>query len=86
MIDGVLLRAYVLLQVRLWPLLGISPSMHNAAFAWVHFRQFVVTRHPGLVAKTKALLRRLAQLARQQSNGSRSSSSGGGSSAGGAAR
>jgi hypothetical protein len=44
--------------------------MHNAGFAWVHFRQFVITRHPGLVAKTKALLKRLALLARQQSRGS----------------
>eukprot|EP00775_Hariotina_reticulata_P003791 gene3791-4049_t len=28
-----------MLQVRLWPLLGISPAMHNAGFAWIHFRQ-----------------------------------------------
>ncbi|WIA21715.1 hypothetical protein OEZ85_000881 [Tetradesmus obliquus] len=67
-----------LLQARLWPLLGVSPSMHNAGFAWVHFRQFVLTRHPGLVAKTKALLKRLALLARQHSRGN----SGGGSGAG----
>lgn len=53
-------------QVRLWPLLGISPAMHNAGFAWIHFRQYVLTRHPGLISKTKALLKRLAQLAQQQ--------------------
>lgn len=40
--------------------------MHNAGFAWIHFRQFVLTRHPGLVSKTKALLKRLAQLAAAQ--------------------
>jgi hypothetical protein len=69
----------ICLQTKLWPLLGVSPSMHNAGFAWVHFRQFVITRHPGLVAKTKALLKRLAMLARQNSRGS----SGGGGSGGG---
>jgi hypothetical protein len=52
--------------------------MHNAGFAWVHFRQFVVTRHPGLVAKTKALLKRLALLARQHSRGVGSGGSNGG--------
>eukprot|EP00878_Enallax_costatus_P006953 GHUV01007287.1.p1 GENE.GHUV01007287.1~~GHUV01007287.1.p1 ORF type:complete len:760 (+),score=222.01 GHUV01007287.1:879-3158(+) len=57
-----------LLQERLWPLLGISHAMHNAGFAWIHFRQFVVTRHPGLLAKTKTLLKRLAQMSRQESN------------------
>jgi len=28
-----------LLQSRVWPLLGVSASMHNSCFAWVHFRQ-----------------------------------------------
>lgn len=28
-----------LLQTRVWPLLGVSPSMHNSCFAWIHFRQ-----------------------------------------------
>jgi hypothetical protein len=40
--------------------------MHNAAFAWIHFRQYVLIRHPGLLSKTKALLKRLAKLAGQQ--------------------
>lgn len=51
-----------MLQTKLWPLLGISPAMHNAGFAWIHFRQFVVTKEESLLAKTKALLRRLSQL------------------------
>ena len=32
-------------------------------FAWVHFRQFAITRELDLVSKTKALLRRLSALA-----------------------
>jgi hypothetical protein len=28
-----------MLQFRVWPLLGVSSSMHNSCFAWVHFRQ-----------------------------------------------
>lgn len=26
-------------QSRVWPLLGVSPAMHNSCFAWIHFRQ-----------------------------------------------
>ncbi|KIZ05819.1 hypothetical protein MNEG_2138 [Monoraphidium neglectum] len=51
-----------MLQTRVWPLLGVSPSMHNSCFAWIHFRQFVITKTPALVGSTKALLRRLAQV------------------------
>ncbi|KAI8470006.1 MAG: hypothetical protein J3K34DRAFT_521690 [Monoraphidium minutum] len=51
-----------LLQTRVWPLLGVSAPMHNCCFAWIHFRQFVVTKTPALVGSVKALLRRLAQL------------------------
>ncbi len=35
--------------------------MHNAGFAWIHFRQYVLTREQGLMNKTKTFIKRLAQ-------------------------
>ena len=72
-----------MLQTRVWPLVGVSSLMHNSCFAWIHFRQFVVTKSPVLVGSTKSLLRRLAQLGRSRGGGGAGSSSRGARSSGG---
>jgi hypothetical protein len=50
------------LQTRIGPLLGITPSMHAAVLAWVHFRQYVLTQEPQLLAETRQLLYKLAAM------------------------
>jgi len=41
-----------------WPTLGINRAMHNACFAWVFFRQYVITgqAEPDLAAAALAVL------------------------------
>jgi hypothetical protein len=51
------------LQTHIRPLLGIAPAMHSAVLAWVHFRQYVITQAPQLLAKTRGLLYQLAAIA-----------------------
>lgn len=51
------------LQTRIRPLLGIATPMHTAVLAWVHFRQYVITQAPQLLAETRGLLYKLASIA-----------------------
>jgi hypothetical protein len=37
--------------------------MHTAVMAWVHFRQYVITQAPQLLAETRGLLYKLASIA-----------------------
>jgi hypothetical protein len=37
--------------------------MHTAVLAWVHFRQYVITQAPQLLAETRGLLFKLASIA-----------------------
>jgi hypothetical protein len=36
--------------------------MHAAVLAWVHFRQYVLTQEPQLLAETRQLLYKLAAM------------------------
>eukprot|EP00798_Chlamydomonas_sp_ICE-L_P003064 gene3064-13083_t len=53
-------QAGLLLESHVWPLLGISPLLHLAINAWVHFRQYVRHEDPRLLRQVKALTSRLA--------------------------
>lgn len=44
------------------PVLGIVPLLHAAMLAWVHFRQYVITQAPQLLAETRSLLYKLASI------------------------
>lgn len=59
------------LQTHIRPLLGIAPAMHTAVLAWVHFRQYVITPAPQLLAETRGLLHKLAAIAADTGSGGR---------------
>ncbi|MEW5298067.1 MAG: hypothetical protein WDW36_001229 [Sanguina aurantia] len=44
----------------LWPALGLSPAVHLAVSAWVHFRQYVSTGEQRLVKQLKSSIAKLA--------------------------
>ncbi|MEW5311979.1 MAG: hypothetical protein WDW38_003645 [Sanguina aurantia] len=44
----------------LWPLLGLTPAVHLAMSAWVHFRQYVSTGEQRLVKQLKSSIAKLA--------------------------
>ncbi|KAK9849672.1 hypothetical protein WJX84_011250, partial [Apatococcus fuscideae] len=66
-----------LLENQLWPLLGISPQVHAALYAWIHFRQFALTGRRSLLVATQQLIGNLlSESGRRKSaaNGNDSSS------------
>ena len=50
------------LQTSIRPSLGIPAPLHAAMMAWVHFRQYVVTQAPNVLAETRGLLYKLASI------------------------
>lgn len=46
-----------LLEARVWPELGVTKDVHSALHAWVHYRQFGVSREPRLLEAAAAILR-----------------------------
>ncbi|KAK9849667.1 hypothetical protein WJX84_003269 [Apatococcus fuscideae] len=66
-----------LLEKDLWPLLGISPQVHAALYAWIHFRQFALTGRRSLLVATQQLIANLlSESGRRTSGASREEASG----------
>ncbi|RMZ57126.1 hypothetical protein APUTEX25_002358, partial [Auxenochlorella protothecoides] len=51
-----------LLRARVWPALGITPELHLALYAWVHFRQFVLSGEGRLLDSANTIVKALPVL------------------------